>query len=306
MNKPLIIGSRGSTLALTQTRQVAAELQRLAPELEVRIEIIRTTGDELKDISLIKAGGKGLFTKELETALLDGSIDLAVHSCKDLPTELPEGLCIGAIPLRATPFDAFVSQKFDSIMNLTDGAVVGTSSLRRSSQLRAFRSDLNIIEFRGNVDTRLQKVANGEVDAAILACAGLERIGHGTDIRQTISPQVMVPAVAQGALALEIREDDAEVREVVSRIRDEATARAVEAERTLLRALGGGCRTPIGALGTLKDGVLRLIACVCTPDGATVLKSEATGLPAAAASIGEEAADLLMAQGARAILSALE
>lgn len=305
MISTLTIGSRGSKLALTQTNHIADAIRRLRPGLEVRIEIIKTTGDRILDAPLAKIGGKGLFTKELEVAMIDRLIDLAVHSMKDLPTELPEGLCIGAVPPRVTPNDALVCSKFESIESLPAGARVGTSSLRRIAQLRAVRPDLNIVDLRGNVDTRIGKVADGELDAAILACAGLQRIGRADAIRQVISEDVMISAAAQGALGLEIREDDEDLKAILAELNDLASAREVEAERTLLGALGGGCQVPIGARASVEGGNLHLLACVCSLDGNTLIRTSRMGSVDNPHELGMRVASELLQRGADAIVASI-
>ncbi len=241
---PVRIGSRGSALALWQSEHIAQQL-RGAGHL-VEIEVIRTTGDKLQGVAFNKVGTKGMFTKEIEDALRDGSIDLAVHSLKDLPTELAEEFTLAAIPPRADPRDAFVSDKYATFASLPQGARVGTSSLRRQSQLRAHRSDLEYIEFRGNVDTRLRKLAEGQAEACVLACAGLDRLGRTAMLRERLSAEIVCPAAGQGALAVEVSAGNARMLEALSFLDDRETRFAVTAERAALGALGGGCQVPIG------------------------------------------------------------
>ncbi len=241
---PLRIGSRGSELALWQANHIAGQLRGAGHE--VAIEIIRTTGDRLQGVAFNKVGTKGMFTKEIEEALADGRVDLAVHSLKDLPTELHPAFALAAIPPRADPRDAFVSDRYQSFAELPPGARVGTSSLRRQSQLRAHRHDLKYIEFRGNVDTRLRKLAAGEAEACVLACAGLDRLGRTGMLRERLPAQIVCPAAGQGALAIEVRSGDARMVEVLSFLDDAPTRFAVTAERAALGALGGGCQVPIG------------------------------------------------------------
>src|SRR5882762_961375 len=255
----LVIGSRGSPLALWQARWIQARLAALG--FESRIEIIKTTGDRVTEVPLGSVGGKGLFTKEIEEALLARQVDLAVHSLKDLPTEIPAGLEITAIPEREDPRDAMVGR---TIEELRQGAKVGTSSLRRSAQLRRLRPDLNIESIRGNVDTRLRKLDEGQYTAIVLAAAGLTRLGWANRIAESLPPEVMCPAVGQGALAIETR-----VGESICQALDHAATRAaVTAERAVLRSLGGGCLTPIGAHARVEQERLRLMAIVISTDGA--------------------------------------
>ncbi len=238
------IGSRGSALALWQANHIADALRGVGHE--VSIEIIRTTGDRLQSVSFAEVGTKGMFTKEIEEALAEGRIDLAVHSLKDLPTVLDPLFALAAIPRRADPSDAFVSRDFESFAALPEGARVGTSSLRRQSQLRAHRPDLDYVEFRGNVDTRLRKLGEGQVEAIVLASAGLDRLGYTEWLRERFTPLVLCPAAGQGALAIETRADDPATKEVLAFLDDAATRFAVTAERAALEALGGGCQVPIG------------------------------------------------------------
>ena len=292
----IVIGSRGSALALWQARHVAARLQELGEE--TRIEIIKTTGDRMQEISLITEGGKGLFTKEIEEALLARTIDVAVHSMKDVPTEIPDGLIIAAIPERENPQDALVGC---SLAELQPGSRVGTSSPRRASQLHALGRGLVIETLRGNVDTRLRKLDEGQHDAIVLAAAGLRRLGWEAHIRELIPPAIMCPAAGQGALAMETRDDAGPAWSVVKKLDDASARAAVEAERALLMALGGGCQVPIGAHARVQDGVIRLIAMVASPDGSRLIRGEAAG--AEAARVGEQLGATLLAQGAREILS---
>jgi len=295
----LVIGSRGSQLALWQARWVAARLAELG--VETRIEIIKTTGDKITDVPLAQVGAKGLFTKEIEEALLDGRVDLAVHSMKDLPTEVPAGLTVAAIPAREDARDAMVGR---ALAELPKGARVGTSSLRRSAQLHALRPDLEIEPLRGNLDTRLRKLAEGRYDAILLAAAGLKRLGWGDRISELLPAGVMCPAVGQGALAIETR-DDGDAHQTVSRLDDPATRAAVTAERALLGALGGGCQVPIGCHATADQDALKLTAIVASPDGRSVVRGEKSGLMSDAALLGSTLARELLAAGGRAILEAV-
>ena len=292
----IVIGSRGSALALWQARYIQAKLGELGAE--TRIEIIKTTGDKIQDVSLAKVGGKGLFTKEIEEALLAGDIDLAVHSMKDVPTEIPAGLIIAAIPEREEARDALVGCTLDE---LKAGSRIGTSSLRRASQLHALNRGLVIETLRGNVDTRLRKLDEGKYDAIVLAAAGLRRLGWQDRIRELIPAEIMCPSVGQGALAIETREDGGAAWELVRRLDDPAARVAVEAERALLAKLGGGCQVPVGAHATLEGPFIRLRAIVASPDGARVIRGELTG--SIAERIGEDLGRMLLEQGAREILA---
>lgn len=300
--RKIIIGSRGSELALAQTNMMAARLRAVAPEAEVVIEIITTKGDKITDTPLAKIGGKGLFTKELENALLDRSVDLAVHSLKDLPTELPEGLCLACVPEREDPRDALITRNGLGWDALPPGARVGTSSLRRKVQLLAVRPDLEIVDLRGNVPTRIKKLETQGLDAIVLACAGLNRLALSAHITQALPPEVMLSAVGQGALGLETRSDDTELREILARLHDAATFAEVRAERTLLTALGGGCQTPLAALGRAKGDLLTLRACIASANGDTVLRTELSGPVDAPEELGRAVAAEFLRQGARAII----
>lgn len=293
----LTIGSRGSQLALWQANWVMGRLAALGAEC--RIEIIRTTGDKIQDVPLAKVGTKGLFTKEIEEALLAGAIDLAVHSLKDLPTVLPEGLTLAAIPAREDVRDALVGRKLDE---LPAGAKVGTSSLRRAAQLRALRPDLYVETIRGNVDTRLRKQAEGQYDAIVLAAAGLRRLGWADRIAEFLEPDRMCPAVGQGALAIETRDDGGAGHLACQRLNHAETCAAVTAERAVLATLGGGCQVPIGAHAVLSGDAMRLRAVVISPDGATLIQRETAGPVADAERLGRELAEELLAAGGRAIL----
>jgi hydroxymethylbilane synthase len=294
----LTIGSRGSQLALWQAKHIAARLRERGHE--VAIETIHTTGDKITDVALAKVGAKGMFTKEIEEALADKRIDLAVHSLKDLPTDISAEFEIGAIPLREDPRDAFCSVKHSSIERLPVGARVGTSSLRREAQLRALRPNLDVQPLRGNVDTRLRKLESGEYDAIILAAAGLNRLGRADAIRQIISADMMCPAAGQGALAIEIRSRDSAVRDALAFMDDAATRAEVECERALLRSMGGGCQVPIGASARWSSGKLCLQAVVASPDGKSVLRDSAEGEDAT--SLGELLGSRLLKNGGAAML----
>jgi hydroxymethylbilane synthase len=291
----MIIGSRGSQLALWQARHVAGSLAAFGAE--TRIEIIKTTGDKIQDVPLAKIGGKGLFTKEIEEALLDGSIDLAVHSLKDVPSELPAGLTLSAIPEREDPRDALIGRP---LAELASGAIVGTSSLRRSAQLHALGKGIVTRILRGNVDTRLRKLDEGEYDAIVLAAAGLRRLGWEDRIRELIPVEIMCPAVGQGALAIETRNDGLEAQELVARLDHAASRMAITAERALLATLEGGCQVPIGGYATVHGLEVHLRAIVASPDGLRVGRAEATG--ADPQRLGQELGREMLKRGAREIL----
>jgi hydroxymethylbilane synthase len=292
----LVIASRGSQLALWQARWVEGQLT--AAGHACRIEIIRTTGDKITDVPLAKVGSKGLFTKEIEEALLDGRADLAVHSLKDLPTELPEGLLLAAVPEREDPRDAVIGKR---LADLPHGARVGTSSLRRSAQLRKLRPDLVIESVRGNLDTRLRKLDEGQYDAILLAAAGLKRLGWGARIAEILPAGVMCSAVGQGALALETRANGPGF-DACSALDHPATHAAVTAERGVLSSLGGGCQVPIGAYATIDGGTLHLLGVVASPDGSEIIRAESAGPLAEAESLGRRLGATLLDQGARQIL----
>jgi hydroxymethylbilane synthase len=292
----LTIASRGSQLALWQARWVEARLTELGHEC--RIEIVKTTGDKITDVPLSQVGGKGLFTKEIEEALLDGSADLAVHSLKDLPTELPEGLALAAIPAREDARDAVVSRK---LADLTAGQVVGTSSPRRVAQLRRLRPDLRFESIRGNLDTRLRKLDEGQYAAIVLASAGLRRLGWAGRIAEILPPEIMCPAVGQGALAIETRISGAG-RDACAVLDHLETRAAVTAERAFLRSLGGGCQVPIGAHALVDGDGLRLRGLVIAPDGSQLIAGSRSGAVGEAAEIGAALGAELLARGARALL----
>jgi hydroxymethylbilane synthase len=296
----LRIGSRGSQLALWQANHIAARLRER--EHEVEIEVIHTTGDKILDVALSKVGAKGMFTKEIEEALERRQIDLAVHSLKDLPTDLADNFAIAAVPAREDPRDGLCSERFSSIEELPGGAHVGTSSLRREAQLRAMRPDLAIHPLRGNVDTRLRKLESGEYDAIVLACAGLKRLGRVEAIRQIIPIDRMCPAVGQGALAIEIRAGDDEVQNALVFLDDVASRAETDCERALLRKLGGGCQVPIGANAILRDGGLHLEAVVASPDGTPVLREAADGKGENARQLGVSVGEKLLQRGGAKIL----
>lgn len=320
-NPRLVLGTRGSKLALAQSEMLAARLRAAHPGLAVELQIINTKGDRLLDVALSAVGDKGLFVKELEQALLAGEVDLCVHSCKDLPSQLPARLALAAFSERADPRDVLVipakaSAASLSLLDLPPGAVVGTSSLRRAAQLRALRPDLELRDVRGNVDTRLRKLAASQYDALILAAAGLDRLSltaagdrfesdGASFVAWRIPSDQMLPAVAQGILAVECRADDAATLARLAALDHGPSRAAALAERAFLRRLEGGCQVPIAAYATLADGQLTLRGLVGTLDGATIVRGERAGDPAAAEGLGVALAEELLAQGADAILAGL-
>ena len=307
MKSSLVIGSRGSKLALWQANHIKIKLSELRPDLEIRVEIIKTTGDVRSDpLSVI--GGQGVFTKELEESLLNKKIDLAVHSLKDLPTVLPKDLAIAAIGEREDPRDALVLSvpsklTISSLKELPDGAVVGTSSQRRVAQLKSLRRNVTVKDVRGNIDTRLRKLDEGHYDALILAAAGLTRLGLQNRISAYISTAEILPAVGQGALAIEVRANDDITIEVAAQLTHRPTENACIAERSLLRALGGGCQLPIAAHGVIDGPHLTLEGLVATPDGSRIIREKIVGAPSRAEELGQHLALLLNTQGARSILN---
>ena len=303
----LKLGTRGSLLALAQSKLTASALEAIGVD-EVSLEVIRTVGDEHIDRPLHEIGGKGLFTRELDEALLSERVDLAVHSLKDLPTLLPEGLCIAATPSRVDPRDVLVGPEgiATTLDSLKEGAVVGTSSLRRVAMLGAFRQDVTPRTIRGNVDTRLRKLDDGQFDAIILAGAGLTRLGLARRVSEWLERTAWLPAPGQGALAIMTRTDDAHTRQLVEALNDPDSFTAVTAERTLLEALGGGCQVPIGALGIPYDEGLRLWGLVASLDGRRVVRGDLTGSMSDPQALGRALADLLLERGAGPILAALD
>ncbi len=302
--KIVVIGSRGSALARWQADHVAGALRTAHPGLQVRIEIIVTEGDRFVSGPLIEIGGKGVWVKEIEQALLERRIDLAVHSLKDVPSALAPGLELLAIPTRADARDAFITRDGKTLETLAPGARVGTSSLRRVCQIKERRPDLQVEVLRGNVDTRLGKVESGVVDAAVLACAGLDRLGYADRIAERLAAETMLPAIGQGALGLEARGDDPITRAQLIPLHDPTTALAVMAERALLRGLGGTCRTPLGGYATIANGSLRLRGLVGSPDGRDMIRDEITGPAADGVALGIELARRMHEKGAGRILAA--
>ncbi len=298
----LTIGSRGSKLALWQSNHIKDRLEALTG-LPVEIKVIRTTGDKILDVPLAKVGGKGLFTKEIEVELADGRVDLAVHSMKDVPTELPEGLVIAAMPPRADPRDAIVSGERYDLESLPQAARVGTSSLRRCSQLRALRPDVVIVDVRGNLDTRMRKAETGELDAVILAAAGITRMGWADRITHYIEADQMVSAVGQGAIGIEVRADDAFMADVMTRIADPETMACVTAERVVMRTLEGGCQVPIGAYARIVGRHMHMDAVVGSVDGATIIRYALEGEATEPEMLGAAMVDRLLDLGAGEVLA---
>jgi len=303
IKKTIKIGSRGSKLALWQAEWVQAQLQ--GKGFDVSIQKIKTTGDKILDVPLAKVGGKGLFVKEIEEALLRNEIDLAVHSMKDVPSALPEALHIAAIPKRAYPLDALISREGKLLSELPDGAVIGTSSLRRQAQLLAIRPDFHFVALRGNLDTRLRKLEEGHMDAIILASAGLRRLGWQNRITEDLSPDLLLPAIGQGALGIECRREDAEMNEILDFLNHSETAVVVHAERDLLFRLEGGCQVPIGGYATLLEERLTLTGLVASLDGKEVIREcQSVGI-SEAGDLGGKVGDALLSKGARRILQAV-
>lgn len=299
------VATRGSLLALTQTGWVVDRLREANPDLTFETQTFKTVGDTVLDRALSQIGDKGLFTKELEAALLDGRADLAVHSLKDLPSELPDGLVLGCVPEREDPRDVVITRDGTAFADLPPGAQVGTSSLRRVAQLRAQRPDLNFVPIRGNVDTRLRKLSEGQVDALVMAAAGLHRAGFADRITEYLDPEYCLPAPGQGALAIEIRAADARIGQVVSRIHHMPTALEVMAERAILGRLDGGCQVPIGAHAVFDGGLLHVEGLIAATDGSRVIRYAAEGDAGRARSLGVEVADWLLDHGGREILDAV-
>lgn len=301
----LVIASRESALAMWQAEHIRDRLRALYPYTDIRIEGMTTRGDRILDQTLSKIGGKGLFIKELEQALQDGRADLAVHSMKDVPMELPSGFALAAVGERANPLDAFVSNQYDSLAALPAGAVVGTASLRREAQIRARYPKLQVKPLRGNVQTRLRKLDEGEFDAIILAAAGLERLGLDERIRALLSPAESLPAAGQGALGIEIAAHRYDLLTLLNPLNHAPTAACVEAERALARALDGSCQVPLAAYATLEDGLLTLRGLVGHPDGSVLLQAEAQAPVAYADALGRAVAKKLADDGARELMAAI-
>lgn len=302
MRNSIIIGTRGSKLALKQTNWVVSNLKQLYPQLKVEVKIIKTKGDKILNSPLAKIGTKGLFVKEIEDALLNKEIDLAVHSIKDVPTDLPKGLIIGAITKRIEARDALISKDNYKLKELAPGSLIGTSSLRRKVQLLAYRSDLEIVDLRGNLNTRLKKLEQNKLNAIIVAAAGLIRLGLKDKITQILPLDISLPAAGQGALGIEIRKDDNEIKELISNLDKPHSHIAIKAERSFLNELGGGCQIPIGVLGTIKDETLSLKGVVASVDGKKLIRSEIKGPKDMPEKIGKELAKKVIELGARELL----
>ena len=297
IRKSLIVGSRGSRLALTQTEQVMQPLKQSYPHLEFRIRTIKTMGDQKSKTPLAQIGGQGIFVKELEMALLSGEIDMAVHSMKDVPTEIDPAFKIAAVGMRIDVRDALVSRSGKPLSELPKGARIGTGSPRRAAQLRAFRHDLQICPLRGNLDTRLRKLYSEELDGISVAAAAMIRMGWKDKITEFLPVELVLPAVGQGALTVEIKAQDEELAELLRVVNDESTSQSVQAERAFLSALGGGCRTPIAALGTVTDSTLHLRGMIASPDG-RILRAEGKGSPSEPEGVGRALAQRFLAMGA--------
>ena len=301
----IVIGSRGSQLALWQANWVKAELERLHSNVDINIRVITTSGDKIQDVPLAKIGGKGLFVKEIEEALLAKEVDLAVHSMKDVPMEIPAELVVSVITKRESSLDALISKNGERLVNLPQGATIGTSSLRRSSQLLKYRADFKIYPLRGNVDTRLRKVKTGNYDAIILASAGLNRLGWTSHITEEISEEILLPAMGQGALGIETRLEDTKTYDFISPLNHKQTNYAVTAERALVGRLDGGCQVPIGAYAKIENNLISLKGLVASLDGETIYTSENTGPVDDAINIGQELGSRLLKMGANEILEKL-
>jgi hydroxymethylbilane synthase len=302
MKKNIKIGTRASKLALWQANWVKSALISINPSLSVDLIIIKTKGDKILDVPLAMVGGKGLFVKEIEEALLDGRIDLAVHSMKDMPAEIPQGLYIGAVPERETPNDVLISKNGLIFSELISGSRIGTSSLRRSAQLRHARPDIVILPLRGNLDTRLKKLETENMDATILAAAGVKRLNYESRITEYLDENIMLPAVGQGALCIEIRENDAKIEPIVTALDHQKTRSAVVGERAFSNCLEGGCQVPIAAYGKIEKNILTLSGLVADIDGKTILKKTLSGPVEQSERIGVKLADNLISMGAKKIL----
>jgi hydroxymethylbilane synthase len=305
MLKPVVIGTRGSPLALWQARWVRTALQERFPETSIELHTIKTQGDKILDVPLAKVGGKGLFVKEIEEALQEGRVDIAVHSMKDMPAELPEGLEIGAVPERESPVDVLISRDGRGLLDLAPGSMIGTSSLRRAAQLRHRRPDLRIAPLRGNLDTRLRKLETEDLAAVVLAAAGVRRLGLEHRISEHLDPALMLPAVGQGALCIEIRRGDPYIGPMVAALDHPDTRVAVSGERAFLRRLEGGCQVPIAGHGTVDGEKFRLAGLVADVDGSTLIRHSLAGPARSAAQLGIELAEVLLSRGADALLAKL-
>ena len=306
MNNPIKIGTRGSKLALWQANWVKSVLEQNFPPTPIELIVIKTQGDKILDVPLAKVGGKGLFVKEIEQALLTRRIDIAVHSMKDMPADIPEGLCIGAIPERENPVDVFISRNGAQFNELAAGSVIGTSSLRRGAQLRHARPDIVIQPIRGNLDTRLKKLESENFDALVLAAAGVKRLDLEHKITEYLDPEIMLPAVGQGALCIEIRKDDSTVGPLVASLEHASTRAVVAGERAFLNRLEGGCQVPIAGHGRISEKQFAITGLVAEVDGSRVIKGEKSGPLDSAETIGIDLAEELLAGGAHKILQKLK
>ena len=304
--RTLTIGTRGSKLALWQAQWVKDQLESRHGDLSVKLMIIKTKGDKILDVPLAKVGGKGLFVKEIEDAMLKKDIDLAVHSMKDMPADLPQGLCIAAVPERESPFDVLIARHGKKLADLPQGAKLGTSSLRRGAQILHARPDIEIVSLRGNVDTRLKKLETENLDAIILAAAGVKRMNHADYITEYLDENIMLPAVGQGALCLEAREHDPDILPLVTALNHTDTYTVVMGERAFLNRLEGGCQVPMAALGKIESGCFHITGLVASLDGKSIIKDEMTGDPAESEHIGTALADNLLKKGADRILDELK
>lgn len=302
MKNKIVIGTRSSKLALWQAEYIAGCIRKKYPEKTVELLHITTKGDKVLDVPLAKIGGKGLFTKEIETAMLEGEIDIAVHSLKDMPTQLPDGLVLAAVTERADAADAFVSIKYEKFTSLPKGARVGTSSLRRKAQLLHVRPDLQIGSLRGNVNTRLEKLEQGYFDAIILAAAGLKRLGFGAKIRELLPKSLCLPAVGQGVMAVEARADDDAMRDLLQFLHDEKSWQEAIAERAFLARVEGGCQVPVGVHAVAADGVITVEAVIASLDGKQLFHDRESGPVSSAAELGRKAAERLLDEGGLAIM----
>lgn len=306
MKKNIRIGTRGSQLALYQAKKVKSTLENIFPDLQVELEIIKTKGDKILDVALSKIGDKGLFTKEIENALIDGSVDLAVHSLKDLPTKLPEGLKLGAVLERGEFRDALVSKNGKKLSELKAGDVVATSSLRRIAGLLKINNQITIKDIRGNVNSRLQKMEDGYCDAMIMAAAGLQRTGLERYITEIIDPEVIMPAVSQGAIAIETRINDAEIDKIMAVVNHQETWNAIVAERAFLSHLEGGCQVPLGCYTKIENGILNMSGFVASIDGSQFINETISGEVSKGAELGVQMAEKMLGQGALEILNKIK
>ena len=306
MKESLKIGTRASKLALWQANWVKSALIEACPQQNIELVIIKTKGDKILDVPLAKVGGKGLFVKEIEQALLDGRIDIAVHSMKDMPAKIPDGLCIGAIPTREDPADVLISKNGLHFSELKQGAVIGTSSLRRGAQIRHMRPDIIIVPLRGNVETRLKKLEIQNLDAVVLAAAGIKRLNLAHRITEYLNFDIMLPAVGQGALSIEIRQNDQDIQPMIKALDDPQTRAVVMGERAFLNHLGGSCQVPIAGHGVINRNTFNLTGLVADLDGSRILKATLSGSTDSTETIGISLAQQLLAQGADKILEQLQ